>query len=107
MIRVAIYSRTASDSPTNNIDVQIKSCMKIIEHNPDWELAGIYSDPNTSGFTDNRPGFQQMLNDAENKKFDLILTKDISRLSRNTNLLFKTLEHLKNCGIRVECERAR
>ena len=46
-----------------------------------------------------------MLNDCEDGKIDIILTKSISRFARNTVDLLETVRHLKELGIEVRFEK--
>ncbi len=46
-----------------------------------------------------------MVQDAENKKFDLIITKSISRFDRNTTDCLETVRKFKLLGIAVEFEK--
>ena len=67
-----------------------------ITNNPEWNFAVIYADNALSGKNAaKRPEFMRMLNDAENKKFDLIITKSISRFARNTADCLQTVRKLK------------
>lgn len=43
----------------------------------------IYVDDGITGTTDERPSLQKMTKDIESKKVNLVITKDLSRLSRN------------------------
>ena len=52
-----------------------------------------------------RPGFQQMIRDAEEHKFDVIYTKSVSRFSRNVSDFCETVNHLRELGIYVFFER--
>lgn len=54
-----------------------------IKNNPELKIYDYYIDDGYSGTDFNRPGFQRMLNDMKNKKFDAIVVKDLSRLGRN------------------------
>lgn len=54
-----------------------------IKNNPELKIYDYYIDDGYSGTDFNRPGFQRMLNDMKNKKFDAIIVKDLSRLGRN------------------------
>jgi DNA invertase Pin-like site-specific DNA recombinase len=77
-----------------------------IKNNPTWNFAGIYADEALSGKNAaKRPEFMRMVNDAENKKFDLIITKSISRFARNTADCLKTVRELKKIGIGVQFEK--
>ncbi len=42
-----------------------------------------YVDDGVSGTTFNRPGFNEMLQDIENKNINMVITKDLSRLGRD------------------------
>lgn len=53
-----------------------------------WTLYDFYVDIE-SGTTDKRPNFQRMLEDAANKKFDCILSKELSQIARNVELAYK------------------
>lgn len=48
-----------------------------------YELVGIYIDDGFTGTNFDRPGFQQMIKDIEDKKIDMVVTKDMSRLGRD------------------------
>lgn len=51
---------------------------------PEWEFVGIYADEGMTGTKDNRKEFQRILQDARDRKIDLIITKSICRFARNT-----------------------
>ena len=57
---------------------------KIKELGNDFELVDFYIDDGYTGLNTNRPSFQNMLKDIESKKVNTIITKDLSRLSRNS-----------------------
>ena len=101
MLRVAAYCRvsTATEAQMGSYDNQVQMYMNKIANNPDWQLVDIYADPDVSGTTDKRPNFQRMLRDAENKAFDLLLVKSISRFARNTLITIETIRNLKSLGI--------
>ena len=52
---------------------------------PNWEFAGGYIDEGISGVTTKkREKFNEMIDDGLDGKFDLIVTKEVSRFARNT-----------------------
>ncbi|WP_018130513.1 recombinase family protein [Effusibacillus pohliae] len=63
-----------------------------------WTLYDIYIDVET-GTTDKRPNFQRMVEDAENRKFDCILAKELSRIARNGELAYKIKRVLEDSKI--------
>ncbi|HHW90790.1 MAG TPA: recombinase family protein, partial [Clostridiales bacterium] len=58
-----------------------------------------------SGINENRPGLNEMLEKAYNGEVDLIITKSISRFSRNIVFLLKTLRKLREAGVDVYFEK--
>lgn len=83
--RAAAYCRvsTLHEEQNESIETQKRYYEKTIQHYPDWELVNIYSDRRSATAVKNRPGFQQMLADAEGRKLDIVLCKSISRFARN------------------------
>ena len=102
-IRVCAYCRvsTEEDEQANSLENQMSHYEEAIRANPKYELAGIYSDFGVSGFKENRPGFQKMLEAARKHEFDLIITKSVSRFCRNTDTLLKAVRELNELGIGV------
>ncbi|MCL2475717.1 recombinase family protein [Candidatus Bathycorpusculum sp.] len=104
MKRVAAYCRvsTEQDDQLNSLENQKRYFEQYIGGNFDWESCGLYVDEGISGTSvEKRVEFQRMITDAENKKFDLLLTKEISRFARNTlDSIFYTRK-LKGLGIGV------
>lgn len=104
MKKVAAYCRvsTEQDDQLNSLENQKTFFENYINKNLEWTYVGIYVDEGISGTNINkRSGFKQMIKDAENGKFDLLLTKEISRFARNTlDSIFYTRK-LKSLGIGV------
>ena len=48
-----------------------------------WEIEEIYVDDGISGVTFDRPAFKRMIKDIEEKRINMVVTKDLSRLGRN------------------------
>ena len=66
-----------------------------------WIVRKIYSDDGYSGGNFRRPGFAEMLEDAENKMIDLIIVKDLSRLGREyVDVGYYTEELFPSLGVR-------
>ena len=59
-----------------------------------WEVYKIYSDDDYTGSDRNRPEFKKLLEDAEKKKFDIILCKTQSRFTRELELVEKYIHGL-------------
>lgn len=107
--KVASYSRvsTSKDTSLSSLGGQINHFTNLIVSHPDWLYVGAYVDEGISGTKGNRPEFQRMIDDALNKKIDLILTKSISRFARNTTLLLETIRLLNAHNVDVYFEEQR
>ena len=84
--RVAVYVRVSTDDPrqTSSYELQKNYYMDTIDRHPGWELAKIYADEGISGTSlRRRDAFLQMIKDCKEGKIDLIVTKSVSRFSRN------------------------
>lgn len=106
--RVAAYCRVskATDNLLHSFKAQVEKYSEQIQSNPEWEMAGIYTDEGISGTRmDIREGFQKMIADCDEGKIDLIITKSISRFARNTVDTLSTTRHLKSIGVEVYFEK--
>lgn len=105
MIKVAAYCRvsTEKEDQANSFAAQQRYFTAYIAQNPDWELYAIYADEGTSGTsTKKRAQFNRMISDAHQGKFQLILTKEVSRFSRNIVDTLSYTRELKGIGVAVE-----
>ena len=103
-LRVAAYVRVSSkhDDQLDSFESQVKYFHEKIIANPDWDFVRIYSDEGISGTnTQHRKGFNEMVEDAVNGKFDLLLTKSISRFARNTLDTLKYVRLLRDYDVAV------
>jgi site-specific DNA recombinase len=104
--RVAIYCcvSTTRGSQADSLKVQKYGLQQIVKNEPNWTLYRIYEDQGSGGNT-SRPGFQSMIWDSYDNKFDTILVKSISRFARNAVDLLGTVNKLRGLGIEVVFEQ--
>ncbi len=103
-LRVTYYSRVSTDreEQKNSLKNQIEYFDNLIKSNPYWTYLPGYIDDGISGTSDiKRDNFMKMINDAKENKFDLIITKEISRFSRNTLDSIKYTRELLEYGVAV------
>lgn len=86
--KVAGYLRLSVEDGDKEVSDSIVSQKNIIEDKikslgEKFELVDFYIDDGYTGLNTNRPNFQRMLDDIEKKKVNCVITKDLSRLSRN------------------------
>ena len=107
-IRVAAYCRVPTDSEEQetSYEAQVSHYMEYIKSKPEWQMVEVYADDGISGTnTARRDEFNRMIADCEAGKIDLILTKSISRFSRNTLDCLKYTRKLKALNIAVFFEK--
>lgn len=103
-MKIAAYCRVSTDreDQANSFESQMRYYREYIERTPGWELYQIYADEGMSGTsTKRRIAFKKMIADSKAGKFELILTKEISRFARNTlDSIFYTRQ-LRSYGVGV------
>jgi len=103
-LRVTYYARVSSDTDEqlNSLDNQVAYYENFIKKNKAWTFVPGYVDEGLSGIsTKKRKRFNEMVADAEEGKFDLIITKEISRFARNTLDSLQYTRELLNMGVGV------
>lgn len=104
MIPVASYCRvsTDKDDQANSFAAQQRYFKEYIDRQPDWELYEVYADEGITGTsTKKRTNFNRMIHDAHMGKFKLIITKEVSRFSRNILDTISFTRELKSLGVGV------
>lgn len=104
MIKVASYCRVSTDrdDQANSFQTQKSYFREYIQRNRDWELYAVYADEGITGTsTKKRKEFNRMMNDAYEGRFRMILTKEVSRFSRNILDTIAYTRELKRLGIAV------
>ena len=107
-LRVAAYCRvsTEMEEQESSYEVQVEHYTSYINSKAEWEFVGIYADDGISGTnTKKRSQFNKMIEDCREGKIDMILTKSISRFSRNTVDCLKYTRELKDLNIAVYFEK--
>ena len=103
-LRVCFYARvsTYKDEQLHSLSNQISFFNDYIGKIPNWDFVGSYIDEGISGTqVKKREEFLRMIEDAKRHKFDLILTKEISRFSRSTLDSIKYTQELLASGVGV------
>lgn len=104
IIRVAGYCRVSTEKAdqTNSFAAQQRYFRTYIARQPGWALCEIYADEGITGTsTRKRAEFNRMIEDARLGRFHLIVTKEVSRFSRNILDTIAYTRELKRLGIGV------
>ena len=108
ILNVGAYCRVSTDTEEQqgSYNSQVNHYTEKIKSTPGWRFVKVYGDEGISGTNaDNRPGFQEMMQDCENGKIDLIITKSISRFSRNVTVTLEVARKLRDKGIGIFFEK--
>ena len=99
--RVAIYCRLSQEDRDKKFKeddsesiVNQKLMLADYAKNKNWIICKIYSDDDYSGSDRNRPAFCELIRDAKEKKFDIVLCKTQSRFTRELELVEKYINGL-------------
>ena len=102
--RVVIYARvsTEHEAQISALDNQVQYYDEILKRRPDFELVDRYIDEGITGTSIyKRQAFLRMMDDAKSGKFDLIMTREVSRFARNIVDTLQQTRILKTYGVEV------
>lgn len=104
IIKIATYGRvsTEHEAQINALSNQLQYYDDLISRHPNWQLTKQYVDEGISGtLAKKRPAFLQMVEDAKAGKFSLLITREVSRLCRNTKESLQYVDILKEKGVEI------
>lgn len=103
VLRAGLYARVATLEPKpegHSIEDQLRVAREFAA-GQGWRVVREYTDPGYSGASDQRPAFQQMVQDALKGEIDVIVVSSVDRLFRPLHLLLHYLVLLHRHGIRL------
>ncbi len=105
--RVAAYARVSieKESMIESLSAQVGYYRSHILRNPEWQYIGVYADEGITGTKSDRPEFKRLIADCNAGLIDMVITKSLSRFSRNTVDTLNILRELKQKGVDVFFER--
>lgn len=102
--KVAFYGRvsTEHEEQLNALKNQMQWYEELSRSYPEWDIIERYMDEGITGTQANkRPEFMRMIDDAFRGKFDLIVTREVSRFARNTIDCLEMTRKLRNSKVEV------
>ena len=96
--KVVLYCRVSTKD--QNCERQISE-LKEIASNHNYHIIDEYIDTGFSGSMKNRPELDRMMKDAFSKKFEMVMTLELSRMGRSTKNLLEMVEKLKDKDINL------
>jgi len=100
-MKIAIYIRVSTEDQTKegySLGVK-RDYLEFFSKREGLKIFKIYQDNGISGYTKDRPALTELLKDAKDKRFDLVLAHKIDRFSRNLKDLLNLIDGLSSCGI--------
>ena len=100
-VPAVIYARFSSENQRQeSIEGQIRECRIFAERNG-FDVIAEYTDSALTGRTDQRPGFQKMVKDAEKRQFKMVIVWKLDRFSRNRFDAATYRAKLKKYGVEI------
>jgi len=100
-MRAAIYARFSSELQRDeSIEDQIEVCRRELERQG-WTVVKVYADRAQSGASRFRPQYQQMIADAEQKQFDVLVCEALDRLGRKLADIADLHDRLSFAGVKI------
>jgi site-specific DNA recombinase len=100
-MRTALYARYSSENQKDaSIEDQLRLC-RLRAEREGWTIVDSYSDRAVSGASLLRPGIQELMRDAQEGRFDLILTEALDRLSRDQEDIAGLYKRMAFSGVRI------
>lgn len=97
-LKYALYIRTSTDNQEESIKLQTKELTNYCKAKG-YEIFEQYIDFGYSGSNTERPAFQRMMNDAAEKKFDVVLVTKIDRFARSIIDCLVSIQKLQDLDI--------
>jgi DNA invertase Pin-like site-specific DNA recombinase len=94
--RVAIYGRVSTEG--QNVDLQLAELNDFIAKRG-WRLVGEYVDRGVSGSQESRPALNQLMNDARQRRLDVIAVWKLDRFARSVKHVVVALSEFEALGI--------
>ena len=107
-IRVAAYCRVSTDhdDQRESLETQKQHYEAWIKMHSDWEFAGVFYDFGITGTkADVRDGLQALMYECRIGRINYVLTKSISRFSRNTSDCLSLVRELQSYNIPIYFEK--
>ena len=100
-MRAVIYARYSTDFQSGaSIEDQCRLCLRLIQQNG-WIAGQTYADAGLSGASHLRPGYQQILQDARSRAFDVVVSEGIDRISRDQEHIAAFYKQMTFQGVTV------
>lgn len=100
-MKVALYARYSSDHQSDaSIEDQLRICRARAEREG-WNVVDSYTDRAISGASLLRPGIQELISDGLKRRFNMVLTESLDRLSRDQEDIAGFYKRMRFAGVGI------
>jgi DNA invertase Pin-like site-specific DNA recombinase len=96
--RCALYARCSTANGQQDPEMQTRELREYAERRG-WQIANVYTDAGVSGSKDSRPALNRLMNDARQRRFDVVVVWRFDRFARSVSHLLRALETFGALGI--------
>jgi site-specific DNA recombinase len=100
--RICLYARSSKDRQALSPAAQIAKLKEFVRSQPGWRVAMTLTDSEVGRSEASRPGLDEMLQAAKERKFDLVLVDEPSRLAGPVTLAVAIESRLESFGVAVQ-----
>jgi DNA invertase Pin-like site-specific DNA recombinase len=97
-MKIALYARVSTTDKGQDPEMQLRELREYCERRK-LEIAHEYVDNGISGSKESRPELNQLMADANRRKFDAVLVWKFDRFARSTSHLLRALETFQSLKI--------
>src|ERR1700720_1374368 len=97
-VRAAIYARVSTLNGSQDPSMQTRELEEYCQRKG-WQIHDIYVDNGVSGKKDSRPQLNRMMQDAHERRFDVVVVWRFDRFARSVSHLLRALETFGALGI--------
>jgi site-specific DNA recombinase len=101
MVKVAVYARVSTQEQADEGTSLEHQCeqLNVYCQSQEWQIAGTYIDPGSTGKNADRDGLKNLLSGARLGLFQKVVVYKLDRLARKLRLLLELEENLKDYGV--------
>jgi DNA invertase Pin-like site-specific DNA recombinase len=99
-LQAATYTRQSSMSQPDELGEQMNVCLRLIAEYG-WAGGPVYVDEATSGGTPYRSSYSQLVIDARERRFGVVVALQFDRLTRDYDEAILLFEELSSLGIKI------
>jgi DNA invertase Pin-like site-specific DNA recombinase len=97
-MRVALYARVSTNDKGQDPEMQLRELREYCQRRG-WSISGEYVDSGVSGAKDSRPRLNELMLDANRRRFDAVVVWKFDRFARSTSHLLKALETFQSLKV--------